>query len=146
MVYEDFIQVYDQCVNSMIQLNLYAAKTMQKYFKYIRASTDVTGFGLAGHSDNLVEIQKNNVNFVIENIPVFKYVKDAKINKKNYKLKKAMDPETSGGLLVVMDRKIQNDFQSYLFENYGVSSWYVGKVEKGLRKTVLSNDIQIEEV
>ena len=57
-----------------------------------------------------------------------------------------MDPETSGGLLVVMDRKIQIYFQSYLFENYGVSSWYVGKVEKGLRKTVLSNDIQIEEV
>lgn len=47
----------------MVKLNLYAAKVIQKYLGFIRASTDVTGFGIIGHSDNLVQIQKNKVDF-----------------------------------------------------------------------------------
>lgn len=56
MSYQDFMKEYDKCVDSMIKLNLYAAKTIQKFFRHVKASTDITGFGLAGHSDNLVEI------------------------------------------------------------------------------------------
>ncbi len=50
----EFESIYQKCVKGMTQLNKYAAEVMQKYLKYIKASTDVTGFGLIGHSDNLV--------------------------------------------------------------------------------------------
>ena len=33
-------------------------------------ATDVTGFGLLGHANNLASIQKNEVGFVIHNLPV----------------------------------------------------------------------------
>ncbi len=38
----------------MTALNLYPAKLFDKYFGHIKASTDVTGFGLIGHADNIV--------------------------------------------------------------------------------------------
>ncbi len=61
-----FESLYQKCINGMTTLNLYAAQTMQKYLKQIKACTDVTGFGLVGHSDNLVQIQQEGVDFLIE--------------------------------------------------------------------------------
>ena len=41
---------------------------MHKYNAH--GATDVTGFGLLGHANNLARIQKNEVGFVIHNLPV----------------------------------------------------------------------------
>lgn len=41
---------------------------MHKYNAH--GATDVTGFGLLGHAQNLARIQKNEVGFVIHNLPV----------------------------------------------------------------------------
>lgn len=41
---------------------------MHKYQAH--AATDVTGFGLLGHANNLAEQQKNEVAFVIHNLPI----------------------------------------------------------------------------
>lgn len=40
----------------MKQLNLYAAKVMREFGDSIKACTDITGFGLQGHAENLVQI------------------------------------------------------------------------------------------
>lgn len=45
-----------------------AARLMHKYQAH--ACTDVTGFGLLGHARNLVQVQQEEVNFVIHNLPV----------------------------------------------------------------------------
>jgi len=44
---------YHQACISMKQLNKNAASLMKKY--QVRGSTDITGFGLIGHLENLVE-------------------------------------------------------------------------------------------
>ena len=41
---------------------------MHKYNAH--GATDVTGFGLLGHAQNLARIQKNEVGFVIHNLPI----------------------------------------------------------------------------
>jgi selenide,water dikinase len=41
---------------------------MHKYNAH--GATDVTGFGLLGHAQNLARHQKNEVSFVIHNLPV----------------------------------------------------------------------------
>ena len=41
---------------------------MHKYNAH--GATDVTGFGLLGHANNLASIQKNEVGFVIHNLPI----------------------------------------------------------------------------
>ncbi len=45
-----------------------AARLMHKYNAH--GATDVTGFGLLGHATNLARVQKNEVGFVIHNLPI----------------------------------------------------------------------------
>jgi selenide,water dikinase len=56
-------------VESMATLNKNAAFLMKKYGCH--GATDITGFGLKGHADNLVAVQKNKINFHIDSLPVF---------------------------------------------------------------------------
>ena len=60
-------------------------------------ATDVTGFGLLGHAKNLAGIQKNEVSFVIHNLPVI--AKMAAISKacgNMFGLLQGQSAETSG--------------------------------------------------
>ena len=54
---------YYMSVESMAHLNKNAASMMKKYDCH--GSTDITGFGIKGHAQNLVEVQKNKVDFHI---------------------------------------------------------------------------------
>lgn len=56
----------------MVSLNLYPAMLFDKYYSNIKASTDITGFGIIGHSDNIVQIQKEKVDFIFDNFPIYK--------------------------------------------------------------------------
>jgi len=47
---------------------LTASLLMHKYNAH--GATDVGGYGLLGHANNLANIQKNEVGFVIHNLPV----------------------------------------------------------------------------
>jgi len=49
-------------------LCLIASLLMHKYNAH--GATDVGGYGLLGHANNLANIQKNEVGFVIHNLPV----------------------------------------------------------------------------
>jgi len=60
-------------------------------------ATDVTGFGLLGHAKNLASTQKNEVSFVIHNLPVI--AKMAAISKacgNMFGLLQGQSAETSG--------------------------------------------------
>jgi len=54
----------------MATLSLVGAKLITKY--QANACTDVTGFGILGHAQYLAEAQKNNVEFVIQKLPIYK--------------------------------------------------------------------------
>ena len=72
-----------------------AARLMSKYNSH--GSTDVTGYGLLGHANNLAKIQKNEVGFVIHNLPVI--AKMAAVSKacgNMFGLMQGTSAETSG--------------------------------------------------
>lgn len=68
---------------------------MHKYGAH--AATDVTGFGILGHAQNLAGFQKKDVSFVIHNLPVISKMQaiDGACNNR-FKLKLGYSPETSG--------------------------------------------------
>ena len=55
-------------MDSMARLNRIGARLMHKYNAH--GATDITGFGLLGHAQALARNQKNEVSFVIHNLPV----------------------------------------------------------------------------
>lgn len=72
-----------------------AAALMHKYQAH--AATDVTGFGLLGHANNLAKQQISEVAFVIHNLPII--AKMAAVSKacgSLFNLVQGTSPETSG--------------------------------------------------
>lgn len=68
---------------------------MHKYNAH--GATDVTGFGLLGHAQNLAKHQKNEVSFVIHNLPVIaKMAAVAKACGNMFQLLQGHSAETSG--------------------------------------------------
>lgn len=75
--------------------NFLAARLMHKYNAH--GATDVTGFGLLGHAQNLAKVQKSEVSFVIHNLPVIsKMAAVAKACGNRFQLLQGHSPETSG--------------------------------------------------
>ena len=91
---EDVRKAYQRSMDSMARLNRIGARLMHKYnahgatgktllgydlfkdlSKNIDLFLDVTGFGLLGHAQALARNQKNEVSFVIHNLPVIGNVK-----------------------------------------------------------------------
>ena len=103
---------------------------------YVNAITDVTGFGLAGHLLELCDAGNTAALLYQDKIPVFdfveKYVQQGCIpggtnrNWKTYghrlKLKDPgfyqiiADPQTSGGLLIAVNKTARNDFENFMQE------------------------------
>ena len=65
-------------------------------------ATDVTGFGILGHAENLAKIQQNEVNFAIHNLPIIakmQYI--SKGCSGMFKLLQGYSAETSGELSIL---------------------------------------------
>ncbi|CAG2121253.1 unnamed protein product, partial [Medioppia subpectinata] len=58
---DDVRKAYLRGMDSMSRLNRIASRLMHKYNAH--GATDVTGFGLLGHAQNLARVQKNEVSF-----------------------------------------------------------------------------------
>lgn len=73
---------------------------MHKYNAH--GATDITGFGLLGHAKNLAKNQKNEVSFVIHNLPVIaKMASVAKACGNMFQLNQGYSAETSGSIFSV---------------------------------------------
>lgn len=95
-----------------------AARLMHKYNAH--GATDVTGFGLLGHAQNLAKHQKNEVSFVIHNLPVIaKMAAVAKACGNMFQLLQGHSAETSGGLLICLPREQVRDFFSKKKGHFG---------------------------
>uniref|UniRef100_A0A2K5SAJ7 selenide, water dikinase n=1 Tax=Cebus imitator TaxID=2715852 RepID=A0A2K5SAJ7_CEBIM len=119
---------------SMTTLNRTAAGLMHTFNAH--AATDITGFGILGHSQNLAKQQRNEVSFVIHNLPIIaKMVAFSKASGR-FGLLQGTSAETSGGLLICLPREQAARFCSEIKSSkYGEShqAWIVGIVEKGTR-------------
>jgi selenide, water dikinase len=112
----------------MATLSLVGARLITKY--RANACTDVTGFGILGHAKYLAQAQKNNVDFVINRLPVYKNL--IKIEKKvqDFKLMEGLAAETSGGLFICIPQDKKQQFVKEL-EEAGINSWEIGEVREG---------------
>ena len=137
---EEVIDAYSMCCDSMSTLNLKAAKLMHKYRAH--GATDITGFGILGHMNNLAMAQHNDLELVLETMPIIRKMASVHNKVVNYELLSGRCPETSGGLLVGMAKEDAAGFMSEL----GYDSWIVGHVRKGLKGAIMTKEVQILEI
>lgn len=142
---EDCDLMYHQAINSMSFLNKIAAELMHKYSAH--GATDVTGFGLLGHAENLANFQQNNVSFELDTLPIIKNVmRISKILGREVKLLAGKAVETSGGLLIAMPHDKAHDFCNDFMEQSKMKAWIIGKVVAGKKDASMAKEVKIIEV
>lgn len=142
---DDVRKAYHRAMNSMARLNRTAARLMSKYNGH--GSTDVTGYGMLGHANNLAKIQKNEVGFVIHNLPVI--AKMAAVSKacgNMFGLMQGTSAETSGGLIIALPREQAAAFCKDIEKQEGYQAWIIGIVEKGNRTARIIDKPRVIEV
>ncbi len=116
------------------------------------ACTDVTGFGLLGHSMNIATKSKVRLAIDFSKVPIYEesvflirqkiypkgaldnynFVRDRTINEglEWWQILLLADPVTSGGLLFTFSEDKEETFKKEA-ENLGLRVWVIGKVEEG---------------
>jgi len=136
---------YRSTTLSMARLNLTGAKLMHKY--KARAATDVTGFGILGHTKNLAENQIKPVNFTVHTLPIISnMVKIAKELGNMFQLMQGFSAETSGGLLMAISKEGAEGFIKEIKELEDCDAWIIGSVEEGTRTAKIVDYPTILEV
>jgi len=109
-----------EVVESMTTLNNVPKEIFQKY--NVKACTDVTGFGLAGHLIEVMDASEISCELVMQDVPLFERTRELALNASGgmtrnilyfgsriaHSLEKKdlniiFDPQTSGGLLIFVD-------------------------------------------
>lgn len=142
---EDVSKAYQRAIESMARLNRTGARLMHKYNAH--GATDITGYGLLGHAQILASHQKNEVSFVIHNLPIFaKMASIAKACSNMFQLLQGHSPETSGGLLICLPREQAAAYCKDIEKQEGYQAWIIGIVEKGSRTARIIEKPRIIEV
>ncbi|KAJ1358998.1 putative selenide, water dikinase [Parelaphostrongylus tenuis] len=147
---QKIVRAFQQVTEQMTRLNRNAAKMLHKYNAH--ASTDVTGFGLLGHADNLSRAQKEKVRFVIDTLPVIEYMDEVARRMPNgngFNLFGGTSAETSGGLLVALKKGDVEGFLRDLQFADGFPAWVVGRVEaitSGENYAIIHEDYKVISV
>lgn len=142
---KDVLEMYQAAVNSMSFLNKTAADLMHKYNGH--AATDVTGFGLLGHANNLAMFQKEAVSFEIHTLPVITgVIKVAEILGRETKLRAGKAVETSGGLLIAMPKSGVEEYVKEFERLTGFKAFVVGVVVQGDKTAKMNEKVTIIEV
>uniref|UniRef100_A0A8D9AFE6 Selenide, water dikinase n=3 Tax=Cacopsylla melanoneura TaxID=428564 RepID=A0A8D9AFE6_9HEMI len=142
---DDVRKAYQRAMDSMARLNRIAARLMHKYNAH--GATDVTGFGLLGHAQTLAKHQKNEVSFVIHNLPVIaKMAAVAKACGNMFQLLQGHSAETSGGLLICLPREQAAAYCKDIEKQEGYQAWIIGIVEKGNRTARIIDKPRVIEV
>lgn len=133
---EDVRRMYFRGMDSMARLNLTAAQLMHRHGAH--GATDVTGFGLLGHAQNLAEVQQKAVDLRIHTLPVIRGVPEVlAATGTSFKLMQGYSAETSGGLLVCLPKENAVKFCEELERLEGYPAWIIGDVVAGQRRAVL---------
>lgn len=150
----------NKAIHVMASLNKNAKRVMEHY--PVNSCTDITGFGLAGHSAEMAEA--SDVTFVldIKKVPVigdvFEYAEMGLVPAGAYRNRKffddrvsyegveekyadlAFDPQTSGGLLFSVNEKYAVEILERLKESLDTEFALVGKVTEKQGKHIIIKD------
>lgn len=138
-------QHYEQAVQSMLKLNAFGA--VVGTLPYVSALTDVTGFGLLGHLCEVCDGSNLTAEINFDDVPKFDFVEHYiqqktmpggttrnwdsyghKITPLSDEQKAILaDPQTSGGLLVVVDEALASAFEQVALQ-YGYALRAFGKL------------------
>ena len=142
---------------SMTALNRAAAEALQTLPPgAVHACTDVTGFGLAGHGTELARASGVTLEITTAQLPAFDGVLEIAAQNRSGGLGSNQDhfssgvragppqpgaagwdllydPQTSGGLLVVVDRGAVDRLEA-AFQASGVRAWRIGRVIEAIPK------------
>lgn len=136
---------YQTACESMGRLNLNGARLLHKYKSL--GATDVTGFGILGHAENLAVVQKSGVDIVLERLPVIKGMLGVDKHVMPFNVVKGRSAETSGGLLAMMpDEAAAKAMVAELKEEYKEEAWIVGRLVPGSGKARIAEDVEIIDV
>jgi selenide,water dikinase len=115
-------------INIMTTPNQNVVKTIHSYddFSFIHAMSDVTGFGLAGHTHEM--LQHSELSVVINKIPYIKLAKELS-KELGYAFDDCRCHETAGGMLIAVDHRKIEEFSNALKSN-GITNWIVGIVDQ----------------
>lgn len=130
---------------SMARLNKHGGRLMLKHSA--TSGTDVTGFGILGHAQNLVENQVEEVGIDIHTLPCLRRAMAVNDEIFNFRLRVGYSAETSGGLMITMSEANATKFTEELREMDGTESWVIGRVVKRKQRTAkIVEDVAILEV
>jgi selenide,water dikinase len=121
-------RVFDIAVDSMARLNRNAAAAMHRHGA--RAATDVTGFGLLGHAQNLAEHSAARVSIIIDALPIIaQCAKVDELTGGGFRVTQGLSAETSGGLLVALpSRAAALAFIDDVASSDNRPAWIIGRV------------------
>uniref|UniRef100_A0A182IWQ9 PurM-like C-terminal domain-containing protein n=1 Tax=Anopheles atroparvus TaxID=41427 RepID=A0A182IWQ9_ANOAO len=141
----DIEETYRIALESMTRLNRSGAELMRKYNAH--AATDVTGFGVYGHAENLAKYQKAEVDFHVDTLPIIKNVREiAEILGRSAKLLSGKAVETSGGLLICLPSSQAAPFCEEYHNATGRMAWVIGTVEPGKRGVKMNPNVKFLSV
>ncbi len=150
-------EVVDEAIKVMITLNKKSKKVFEKY--PISSCTDITGFGLIGHSIEMAESSDVTFELNVNNIPLINeaieyaemgLVPAGAYNNRKYFEGKSLfedveevyldllfDPQTSGGLLVSVPECYAEEILSDLNKNNETQFALIGKVTEKQDKFII---------
>jgi selenide,water dikinase len=132
-------------VCSMVRLNRNGARLLLKHGAH--ACTDVTGFGILGHAQNLSENQVEPVAIEIHTLPCIAGTPAVNANVFDFRLVKGYSAETSGGLMLCIPKNNAEDFMKELQELDDCQSWIIGHVvADASRKSRILQDAKVIDV
>lgn len=117
-------RMQETAVRIMTHSNLEVAKAMQVVG--VNAATDVTGFGIIGHSNNVAVL--SGVDIVIDTLPVIAGTPEL-AEFFGHRLTQGLGAETAGGMLVFLEQEKADDFAQHLKKD-GLPCWTIGTVTK----------------
>lgn len=140
-----------QAIDSMLQLNRQAARLMRA--AHVTALTDITGFGLLGHADEVSRASSVRIILSAKQVPLLDLAIDAvkagirtggsSRNEEYLEARVAIsprvsrelvellyDPQTSGGLLGAVPRAHAPALER-AFAKAGLPCWHIGEVAEG---------------
>lgn len=135
----------DLGIELMTTPNQNVVKTIHSYqdFSFVHSLSDVTGFGLAGHTKEM--LQHSNLSALIEKIPAIK-LSEQLSHDLGYAFDECRTHETAGGMLMAVGEANVEDFCNSLTANE-IPNWIVGKIDKHSPGEVrVSPEVEILEV
>ncbi len=96
----------------------------------INSATDITGFGLLGHAQEMAK--SSNVNIIIDTLPIFDQALEAS-KALGYGLESGTSAETAGGMLLSIPPSKLDLIQTEL-KKHKVPIFVIGKVTSGIGK------------